>query len=225
MVKEKLPTYEELYQDLVFERNEAIRYLTESGLVHRDHNPKTATEKNRHQSALAYRATFREFILETLNKLHSHDAVEAIYDFEAIDLGSWADTETNRFERELQQLQKIIGKLEIRYDLQYKVIFEYDSEKCTLYVSRNKVMACSQVSQKHRVLTALFSDPHKQWSAKDFDKYFTEQFNRGRYTLEDRSLEKTGNDIKSQVATKTGVNDFLLVSASSLRINPLYVSG
>lgn len=219
-----LSSYDDVYRELVFQRNATIQYLRDNHLLERNRNPKSQDEKNAHKAAETYLVVFHETVEAILNRLYSHDAIEAVYDFNSIELGQWADTPANRLERELQQLQLIISKLETRYDLKYKIIFEYDSAKCTLYMSSNKVMSCSQISQKHRVLTALFSDPYKQWSIKDFDSYFAEHFNRGRYTLEKRSLERTGNDIRSQVATLTGIKDFLLVSASSLRINPSYLT-
>lgn len=222
---EDLTTYPEIYRELIYQRNAAISWLDEKNLTQRNCRVKESdeTELSRHAVVNTYRPIFRENVLHVLDRLYSYDATEAIYDFNSTDLGDWSDTQANWLEREIQRLQLIIGKLETKYDLQNQIIFEYDSEECTLYMSRTKVFSCGQTTQKHRVLTALFTSPRKQWSVNDFDKYFTDKFNRGRYTLEKRSLEKTGNDIKAQVATKTGIKDFLIVSSSSLRINPHYV--
>lgn len=220
-----LSSYQDIYQELIYQRNSAIDWLNNYALTKRDRRVEKSDkdELTRHHMANVYRPIFRENILHLLDRLYTHDATEALFDLETADLGDWSETEANWLEREIQRLQLIISKLEARYDLQYRIIFEYDSKECVLYMSRNKVFSCGQTTQKHRVLSALFSNPQKQWSIEDFDKFFAKEFNRGRYILEKRSLEKTGNDIKAQVAIKTGVKDFLLVSSSSLRINPNYV--
>lgn len=218
-------SYQAIYQELVYQRNEAIRWLDDLALTKRKRRilQNDENEFRRHQTAKTYRPIFREDILNLLSRLYSHDATEAIFDFETADLGDWSDTEANMLEREIQRLQLIIGKLESRYDLQYKIIFEYDNTQSTLFLNRNKVLACGQNTLKHRLLTTLFSDPGKLWGIDDIDSYFSNHFGYTPGDLKDRSVEKASNDIKAQVATKTGVKDFLLVSNSSTRINTAYL--
>lgn len=221
-----LTTYPEIYQELIYQRNEAISQLEQRGLLTRNRivSKDDRKEQQRHETAAVYRSIFRENILLLFDRLYSHDAIEATYDFNAIELGNWSDTEANRLERELQQLQMIIGKLETRYELQYRITFEYDSGQSTLYMNRNKVFACGQSTLKHRLLTTLFSKPTKLWGIDDIDKYFAKNFGFVRGELKDRSIEKTGNDIKAQVAMKTGVRDFLIVTNSSARVNSVYLA-
>lgn len=216
-----LKTYPDIYRELIYQRNELIRWLEENNLLERQRVIKQGAGEEwvRHQVAKLHRESFRESILEILNQLYSHDAMEAVYDFNSAELGDWTDTDANWLERELQQLQKIISKLETRYDLSYRAIFEYDSDAGALYLNRKEVMSVGLGTQKHHILTMLFSNPKKLWDFDDIETYFQKQGWANFGELKERNIEKAGNDIKTKVAENTGVDDFLVVSRHALRIN------
>lgn len=221
-----LTTYNDIYQELVYQRNEVINWFEEQSLNTRnrfvkedDHN-----ELDRHKMAISFRPFFRNAIVEILNRLYAHDAIEAVYDFNSAELGTWSNTETNMLERELQRLQLIIGKLETRYDLQYRLIFEYRSEECTLYLNSIKVFSCGQSTLRNRLLVALFSDPKTLWENEDVENYFIKHFGYSVEQLTDKNIEKAGKDIIKDVSAKTAVKDFLVVSNSSIRINRSYIT-
>ncbi len=221
-----LSTYSEIYQELIYQRNEAVRWLTDHGMLDRNRRV-TQDQKDellRHRTAFPYRSVFRQNILDLLDRLYSHDAVEALYDFNSVDLKDWSDTEANRLERELQRLQLIIGKLELRYNLQYRMKFSYDSENTTLFLNNIEVLTCGQNTLRHRILTTLFSDPHKQWQNDLVEQYFIDHFDYSEGQLQDKSIEKTANDLRRDVAAKTAAKDFLLVSNSSIKLNPAYIA-
>ncbi len=221
-----LTTYPDIYRELVYQRNSTIHWLGSHNLIERDrHVTKSDTQEWGWQStARTYRLVFRTSILKILDRLHSHDATEAVYDFNAIDLVDWSDTEANRLERELQQLQLIITKLETRYRLQYKLLFEYDHKTATLYLNRNDVLKYSQNSIKHRLLTTLFSRADKQWTNEAIANYFNKKFGYEPDELSDKSISKAANDIKRDVALKAAAKDFLIVSNAFVRINPSYLT-
>lgn len=221
-----LTTYNEIYQELVYERNETIRWLDEHKLLERDRYVTQGNEKEwtRHTIAASHRHFFRQKILNLFDRLYSHDAIEAIYDFNSADLNGWSDTEANRMERELQRLQLIIGKLETRYNLQYKVIFEYQPEQRTLFQNSIEVFSCGQSTIRHRLLSTLFSDPRRMWEQDDIEQYFIDNFGYALYQLTTKQIEKTAKDIMKDVAAKTAVQDLLSVSGGIVRINPAYIT-
>lgn len=220
-----LTTYNEIYQELVYQRNEIINWFDEYKLISRDRFVKEDNQEeiSRHKMALPFRQSFRRTIPKILDRLYSHDAIEAIYDFNSAELGNWSDTEANWLERELQRLQVIISKLEVRYDLQYRLVFEYRSEECTLYLNNIKVFACGQLTLRNRLMSVLFSNLKKRWSNQDIEDYFIDNFSYYAGDLKDTAIEKAGNDIKKDVASRTGIRDFLLVSNSSITINSAYL--
>ncbi len=220
-----LTTYPEIYRELVYQRNATIDWLNENALLVRDRRVTKQNEQEwqRQGNARTYRPIFRENVLDLFERLYSHDATEAIYDFRSIDLKDWSDTETNWLERELQALQAIIGKLEVRYNLQYKMIFRYDSGQFVLLLNGIEVLSCGQKTLRHRLLTTLYSEPKKQWDNESIVDYFVESFHYEQDELKDKAIEKAASDIKKDVAAKTAVKDFLLVSNSAIKINPFYV--
>lgn len=221
-----LTTYPEIYSELVYERNVAITNLTDSGLLIRDRyvNDKNSNEWKRQQSIAGYRVFFTQKITQVLDRLYSHDATEALYDFRTDDLGGWSNTEANRLERELQSLQSILSKLETRYQLQYKQIFTYNSGQSTLYFNNIEVLSCGPSTVRHRLLTTLFSAPSDLWGYEDIEEYFVKNFDYTYGEIQDKTLEKAANDLKKDVSAKKSVRDFLIVSNSSIRINPSYIS-
>ena len=222
----ELKTYPDIYRELVHHRNEAIHWIENHALLTRNRRvtKKDRAEWQKHQAAKAYRLTFRDNIIQILERLYYHDAVEATYDFNSIDLLDWSDTEANRFERELQRLQSIITKLETRYGLQYKVIFEYRAKKCTLYLNNIEVLKCQQNSIRHRVLSTVFSKANSLWNYDDVGEYFIENFGYNWDSFRETSVVKAGNDINKDVAAKTAVNGLLSVGNSSIRVNPDYIA-
>lgn len=220
-----LTTYPDIYREMVYQRNEAIRWLQENKMLTRNRRvtKDNKAEWGRHTMAMSSRSVFRENVIDLIDRLYSHDAREAVYDFESVDLGDWSDTEVNRFERELQRLQLIIGKLEQRYNLQYQLIAEYVSAQGTLYINRAEVFRCGQTSLRHRLLTTLFSSPKKLWSTETIEECFISEFDYQAGQLKDKQVEKAANDIKKDVAAKTAAKDFLTVSNSTVQINPFFL--
>lgn len=220
-----LTTYPEIYRELVYHRNETIRHLSGNGVADRDKRniDGKSDERMRHNIVASYRSVFRSAVLQVLDRLYSHDSIEAVYDFNNVELNGWSDTEANRLERELQQLQLIIGKLEIRYRLQYTLHFEYDASIATLFLNRTEILKCGATSIKHRLLTTLFSEPEKLWSNEDIEDYFIKKFDYVRDDLRESSITKAANDIKRDVALKAAVSDLLIVTNASVRVNPNYL--
>jgi hypothetical protein len=197
-------TYDEIYRELVYERNDIIDWLYRYALMGRKRAEIKEAEKFKHEVSLNHRELFRKKTLGLLNKLHLHDATEAVYDFESIELGDWADSETNRLELELRALQKILGKLEIRYGLTYRVKLEYISEERTLYLNGKAILSPGASSIKHRLLTTLYSEPEKAWSNDDIEEYFIKHFDYTAGELKDTQIRKSANDINTEVALKSG---------------------
>lgn len=221
-----LTTYNEIYQELIYQRNEAIRWLTEHALIDRDRfvEKSDLDEWKRHSIAVVYRPLFKRSILALFDRLYSHDAIEAIYDFNSVELNGWSVTEANLFEREIQRLQLIIGKLETRYNLQYRLLFHFNESDSTLYMSGQKVFACGQTTLRHRLLATLFNDPHKLWTNDEIEQVFIDNFNYTSGDLTDKAIEKAAKDIKKDVASATAVKDLLTVSNASVRVNGAYVN-
>ena len=221
-----LTTYPDIYRELVYQRNTAIEWLGKHKLLQRNYRVTRnhAEEWERQNSARVFRPVFNSSILQILDRLHSHDAVEAIYDFNSIDLADWSDTAANRLELELRQLQMIIGKLEMRYALQYKLSFEYDRKLATLQLNHTDLLKYGPNSIKHRLLAALFSNSEELWTNEAIEDYFTEHFDYHQGELKEASITKAANDIKRDVAVKAAAKDFLIVSNASVRINPLYIT-
>lgn len=221
-----LTTYPDIYRELVYQRNSAIEWLDKHKLLQRDYRAtrNDSDEWKRHESAKTFRPVFRNSILQILDRLHTHDAVEAVYDFNSIDLADWSDTAANHLELELRQLQMIIGKLEVRYRLQYKLSFEYDHKSATLYLNRSDLLKFGLNSIKHRLLSALFTKPDELWTNEAIEDYFTEHFHYHQGELKEASITKAANDIKRDVALKGATKDFLIVSNASVRINPPYIT-
>lgn len=220
-----LTTYTEIYQELIYQRNESIRWLTENGLLDRNKHVSKSDENewNRHKIAATYHHTFQQAILALLDRLYSHDAIEAIYDFNSVELGTWTETEANTLERKLQSLQLVISKLETRYHLQYKITFQYNIETCTLYQNTIEIFSCRHTTLRNRLLVALFSDPKRLWEYDDIENYFIKHFGYKLYQLTSVKTEKAANDIKKDVASKTAAQEFLVVKNSTIRINPTYL--
>lgn len=220
-----LTTYPEIYRELVYQRNEAIRWLEEHALLARNRivDKNDRKELQRHESAGIYRPLFRESILLLFDRLYSHDAIEAMYDFSSVDLANWSDTEANRLERELQSLQQVISKLEVRYNLQYRLIIEYVSTIRTLYLNGVEVFACGPNTLRHRLLTTLYSNPRALWKNQSIEDHFIEHFEYIEGQLSDKNIEKAANDIKKDVAAQVAAKDFLVVSNASVRVNPFYL--
>lgn len=221
-----LTTYSEIYRELVYQRNAAISWLDENKLTVRDRRIAKENEKalRWQNSAASFRHVFGEDVLDLFNRLYSHDAVEAVYAFKSIDLADWSDTEANRLECELQALQSVIGKLEIRYGLQYKIIFNYDTGQSVLFSNGIEVLSCGQTTLRHRLLTTLFSETHKQWANSDIADYFHTHFGYEPEELKDKTIEKAANDLRKDVAAKTAVKDFLIVSNASVSLNQTYLT-
>jgi hypothetical protein len=220
-----LTTYNEIYRELIYQRNEAIRWLTNNALLERNRRvtKESGDEWLRHQTAAPFRSVFSRVVPGVLNRLYRHDALEAVYDFQAVELGDWSNTEANMLERQLQRLQVIIGKLETRYQLQYQLVFEYAGQECTLYLNSIKVFSCGQSTLRHRLLETLFSKSDELWTNEDIESYFIDSFGYSTGGLSDKNIEKAAKDIIKDVASKTAVKDMLIVSGSSARINPRYL--
>jgi hypothetical protein len=221
-----ITSYTEIYQELVYERNETIRWLDDHKLLERERfvDQSNKEEWTRQTIAISHRAFFRQKILDLFDRLYSHDAIEAIYDFNSVELNGWSDTEANRMERELQRLQVIIGKLERRYYLQYKILFEYKVDERTLYQNTIKVFSCGPNTLRHRLLTALFSDTKRVWTQNDIEKYFIDNFGYTLYQLTAKQIDKTAKDFLKDVAVATSVQDLLIVGGGVIRINPAFVT-
>lgn len=220
-----LTTYPDIYREMIYQRNEAIRWLQDNKMLTRNRRvtKDDKAEWGRHTMAMSSRSVFRENVIDLIDRLYSHDAREAAYDFESIDLADWSDTEVNRFERELQRLQLIIGKLEQRYNLHYQLIASYRPEQATLYINNTEVLRCGQSTLRHRLLTALFSEPKKLWTSEAIEDYFHDEFDYIRGQLTDKQVEKAANDIKKDMAAKTAAKDFLIVGNTTVQINPFYL--
>lgn len=219
-----LRTYDEIYHELVYQRNEVIRSLREHDLLNRDRfvSNQDSDELTLHKTAFPLRHTFREAIIEILNRLYYHDAEEALYDFSCAELGGWTGTEANWLERELQQLQLIIGKLEVRYSLTYHLLFDYKAG--TLTLNTNKVFSSGPKTLRTRLLTALFSERRKEWNNENIEQYFIDHFDYREGELSDKTIEKAARDINTDVAAKTGVQAFLKISSASVQVNPAFLT-
>lgn len=221
-----LTTYNEIYQELVYQRNAAISWLREHALLERNRQVAKTDEKEllRHSIAGNYRSLFERTVEDLLDRLYSHDAIEALYDFKSFELGEWSDTEANRLERELRQLQVVIGKLETRYHLQYQFLFEYDAKRGVLLMNGTEVFACGLTTLRNRLLTTLFSKPQMLWKNDDIEDYFIEHFDYKAGDLSDSNVTKTARDIRKDVASKVAVKNFLIIDNSAVRINPAYIT-
>jgi len=221
-----LTTYNEIYQELVYQRNAAISWLQEHALLERNRQVAKTDEKEllRHSIAGNYRSLFERTVEDLLDRLYSHDAVEALYDFSSIELGEWSDTEANHLERELRQLQVIIGKLEMRYHLQYRFLFEYDATRGVLLMNGTEVFACGLTTLRNRLLTTLFSKQQMLWKNDDIEDYFIEHFDYKAGDLSDSNIAKTARDIRTDVASKVAVKNFLIIDNSSVRISSAYIT-
>lgn len=218
-----IETYNDIYRELVVQRNSAIEWLSKSNLLFRDRFVKNnGDELRNHSTAAAFRRAFKASVMEIIDRLYPHDAIEARYDLESAELKAWSDTEANWLERELQQLQMILTKLEGRYDVQYKLVFEYSEG--TLTLNTEKVLASGLNTLRTRLLTVLFSNKERTWDNSDIEEEFVARFGYHFNEVSDKTIEKAARDIEKDVAAKTGVKDFLLYSNSCVEINPLYAS-
>jgi hypothetical protein len=217
--------YDEIYTELVFERNMLIEHLNDNGYLDRKtvYVDSDTDEKTKHSTLLPYRRFFRQKVTKTINELDGFDAVEALYDFNSIELGKWTDSEANKLELELRALQKIIGKLEGRYDLKYRVRMDYVVPERTLYLNRRAVMSPGASTIKHRLLTTLFSNSGIRWKNDDIEDYFVEHFGYKKGQLKDTHIRKAANDITAEVAIKSAVREFLDASGTHVSINPKYI--
>lgn len=220
-----LSTYSEIYRELVHHRNETIDWLTRNALLDRRRIFSLGDEEeaNKHRTASGYRAVFRIAVNQIFDRLYSHDAIEAMYDFNTIDLKNWTDTEANRLERELEALQQVIGKLEVRYQLQYLLRVEYRPEEYMLYLNGIEVSSFGRSSIKHRLLTALFSNTKMEWENNTIEDFFIKHFNYHEGELKDLQIRKAADDLNREVAAKSAIKDLLKVSSSSVRVNPQYL--
>lgn len=167
---------------------------------------------------------FTDKIFHVLDRLYSHDAIEAMYDFENIDLGDWSDTPANRLDKHVEKLQLVITKLEGRYQLQYRLSINYDSGQQLLTLNTVPIFSCGASTLRHKLLSALYSDPHRLWLNEDLEEYFIKCHSYTVGQLKDATVEKAANDIKRDVAAKVSVKDHLIISNSSVRINPIYLN-
>lgn len=220
-----LSTYSEIYQELVRHRNETIDWLTRNGMIERKRiiKPDDREEFVKHKTAEGYNRLFEIWILQIVDRLYSHDAIEAMYDFNSIELGEWTDTPANRLERRLQALQHIIGKLETRYHLQYRMIVEYKAEEHTLYLNGIEIKSFGRSSIKHRLLAALYSNPDVEWEVETIEDYFVDHFHYHKGELEDSQIRKAADDINRDVAAANAVRGLLKVSSSAIKINDQYL--
>lgn len=220
-----LSTYSEIYQELVRHRNETINWLTRNGLLDRKRIVKSDDREEllKHKIADGYERLFEVWILQIIDRLYSHDVIEAVYDFNSLELGEWTDTPANRLERRLQALQNIIGKLETRYHLQYRLLVEYRAEEHTLYLNGIEIKSFGRSSIKHRLLAALYSNPEIEWESEAIEDYFVEHFGYHRSELEDSQIRKAADDINRDVAAANAVRGLLKVSSSAIKINDQYL--
>lgn len=220
-----LTTYPEIYRELVYQRNSAIRWLQEYKMVKRDRRvlKSDKNEWGRHTMAMSFRSVFRENIIDLIDRLYPHDARDAQFDFEFIDLGDWSDTEVNRLELETQRLQLIIGKLEQRYHLQYQLIATFNAGQGTLYINNSEVFTSGLSTLRNRLLITLFSQPKILWQNQAIEDYFIKNFGYQEGQLTDKKIEKAASDIRKDVAARAAAKDFLIVSNSAVRINPFYL--
>ncbi|GEM_PF-2457828 len=221
-----LKTYNEIYSELVYQRNHYIDQFRQFGMTGRNRyaTKDDNDEWTRHRVMLPTLMGFQVTIPQILNRLYSYDATEALYDFDSIDMGSWSETPANRLEKQIQALQHIISKLENRYDLQYRLLFDFEPSSGTLTLNTNKVLASGKDTLRTRMLTALFSDRQKHWKNDDIEEYFVENFDYQYGELSDKNIAKAARDINKDIATNTGVQDFLNFSNSSVQITSRYVT-
>jgi hypothetical protein len=225
-----LTAYQEIYHELVFERNHTIMWMQRHLLLDRNRtvSKSDTAEWRRHQAAMAHRRGFTIKVRQVLDRLYSHDAIEALYDFNNIDLGNQSDTEANRLEKELNALQIVIGKLENKYNLHYKMLVEYREQEQKLYLNSIVLLSAGATTLRHRLLALLYTDPTILWLNDDIEDHFVDNFGYvkgaiGKDGLTDPKIEKAANSIKKDVAS-AGVKDFLIVSRSTVRINPIYLA-
>lgn len=171
---EYISDYPQIFSNLVFERNHTIMWLERHGMAVRDKTVDKTNEKEwlKHRTATAYRMSFKTNVTHLLDRLYHHDAVEALYDFGNVELGGWSNTEANMLERELQNLQKILGKLEARYSLQYKLVIEYNHKEQKLYLNGVEILSPGESTLRHRLLTALYSKPDVLWGDRNAGRAF-----------------------------------------------------
>lgn len=220
-----LSTYSEIYQELVRHRNETINWLTNNGLLDRKKiiDPDDVEELTKHKIAEGYDRLFEVWILQIIDRLYSHDAVEAVYDFTSVEIGEWTDTPANRLERRLQALQRIIGKLETRYNLQYRLHVEYVAEEHMLYLNGIEIKSFGRSSIKHRLLATLYSNPEIEWENESIEDYFIDHFSYHKGELEDSQIRKAADDINRDIAAANAVRGLLRVSSSAIKINDQYL--
>ena len=88
---------------------------------------------------------------------------------------------------------------------------------------RSVAFSCGQSTLRHRLLTTLFSIPKELWNNEDIEQCFIDHFGYSTGELSDKNVEKAGKDIVKDVASKTAVKNLLVVSNSSICINPSYL--
>ena len=220
-----LSTYPEIYQELVHQRNEAIYWLTQNGQLERKRVVQLDDKEEllRHRLAEGRGRLFNIGVNQILDRLYSHDAIEAMYDFNNIELGTWSETSANRFERQLQALQRIISKLEVRYQLHYRLLVDYIASERTLYLNGIPISTFGGETLRHRILCALYSDPDKVWTTESIEDYFIEHFNYTTGSLKDSQVRKAADDINREVAAKSAIKEMLNVASSSVGLNLHYL--
>ncbi|TAH32547.1 hypothetical protein EYC58_02735 [Candidatus Saccharibacteria bacterium] len=221
----RLSTYSEIYQELVHHRNEAINWLTRNGLLDRKRivEPDDREELLKHKIADGYCRLFSVWISQIIDRLYTHDAIEALYDFNSVELGDWTDTAANRLERQLQALQGIIGKLEVRYRLQYRLLVEYRTEEHALYLNGIEIKSFGRSSIKHRLLTALFSNTETEWENNAIEDFFIKSYDYHEGELTDTQIRKAADDINRELAAKSPIKDLLKVSSAAITVNQQYL--
>lgn len=220
---ENLDTYEKIYRELTYQRNEAILFLRGNLLWGVRRSALSDEDKRHHRTAQSFRNAFLKNIREIIRKLYDHDAIDALFVIENYDLGEWDDTEANRLEKELEGLKTVLSDLQKRFNLTYKLRFEYSPSEATILLNGVNGLKFGENTLRHRLMLALWSDKDRLWGFEDINDYFTDHFNYQEGGLKDRNLEKLGNDINKELAFRSSVRDLLIVTNSSIRINANYL--
>lgn len=222
-IYENLNTYEKVYRELTYQRNEAILFLKDNQLWGIKRGALSDEDKRHHRTAQSFRHAFLRNIREVIAKLYDHDAIEALYAVENYDLGEWDDTEANRLEKEIEGLKIVLSDLQKKYSLTYKLRFEYIPTEATILLNGVPALKFGENTLRHKLMSALWSDKNRLWGFEDINDYFVDHFNYQEGELKDRNIEKLGIDINKELASKSSVNDLLAVTNSTVRVNPTYL--
>lgn len=222
-IYENLDTYEKIFRELTYQRNEAILFLKGNLLWGVKRSALSDADKRHHRTALSFRNAFLRNVREIIGKLYDHDAIDALYAIENYDLGVWDDTEANRLEKEVAGLKTALSDLQRKYNLTYKLRFEYSPTDASILLNGVPVLKFGENTLRHKLMSALWSDKDRLWGVEDINDYFVDHFNYREGELKERNVEKLGNDINKELAVKSSVKDLLAVTNSTIRINPTYL--